>query len=96
MDRYDKWEMHNNHYYMPFYAESAGTSHFRFGAPCDVGFEHGFAGRSGTSTTADCYVAPEEFVSYDGDGCQQPGNTCPIDASEFDEDNDSDKVNKPI
>ena len=58
--------------------------------PLDVGFEHDFAGRSGTSTSADHYAAPEEFASYDG---EQPGNTCPTDASEFDEDNDSDKVN---
>ena len=39
MDRYDKWETHYNSIYgMPFRSESAGTSHFRFGAaPDDVG-----------------------------------------------------------
>ena len=67
MDHYNKWETHYNHYYMPFHAESGGTSHFRFGAPYDSSFEHGFAGRSGTSTSADYYAAPEEFASYDGE-----------------------------
>lgn len=67
MDRYDKWEMHYNRYYMPFHAESANTSRYRFGVPQHdlAGFEHGFAGRYGTSTT---YAAPEEFSPYQGDG----------------------------
>ena len=81
---------------MPFHGESAGTSHFRFGAPHDVGgFEYGFAGRSDTSTSADYYAASEELFSSYGDGDEQPGsntNTYPTDfTSDLD---DSNKVLK--
>ena len=44
MDCYGKWEMHNNCCYMPFHTENAGTSHYQFGAPYDLGFKHGFDG----------------------------------------------------
>ena len=96
MDRCDKWETHYNRFYVPFHGESAGTSHFRFGAPHDVGgFEYGFAGRSDTSTSADYYAASEELFSSYGDGDEQPGsntNTYPTDfTSDLD---DSNKVLK--
>ena len=55
MDRYDKWEMYYNRFYgIPFHSESAGTSHFRFGAPrAPHRIEYGSAGRPGTFTSAD-------------------------------------------
>lgn len=99
MDRYDKWETHYNRFYgMPFHGESAGTSHFRFGvAPHDVGpgYEYGFAGRPGnSSTSADYYAASqEEFTQSYSDGNQQPGNTFMPDAK-LDKDNDLDDSDK--
>ena len=84
MDRYDKWETHYNRFYgMPFQGESAGTSHFRV-APHDVGppgYEYGFAGRSGSFTSADYYAASEEFAQSFSDTNQQPGNAEDMDNS---------------
>ena len=86
MDRYDKWETYYNRFYgIPFQGESAGTSHFRV-APHDVGppgYEYGFAGRSGSFTSADYYAASEEFSQSFSDTNQQPGN------DEFAEDMDN-------
>ena len=51
----DKWEAHYNRF---VHGETAGTSHFRFGTHDGV-CEHGFAGRSGSSTSAGYCLAPD-------------------------------------
>ena len=46
-------------------------------APHDVGppgYEYGFAGRSGSFTSADYYAASKEFSQSFSDTNQQPGN----------------------
>ena len=55
----DKWEAHYNRFFVPIHGETAGTSHLRFGTHDGV-FEHGFAGRSGPSTSAGYYLAPDD------------------------------------
>ena len=64
----DKWEAHYNRFYAPIHGETAGTSHFKFGTHDGI-FEHGFADRFGSSTSAGYYIAPDDptVTIYDDD-----------------------------